>query len=169
MASRLREDGGRWLPSVGGLTTALLPVLEKEGGTWVAWAEKKADELPELGYPENNPRFSVQRLYLSKQELMSYYGFSNRVLWPLCHYFMAPMEHRPEFFRGYAAVNQKFARRALEAHHKRDLIWIQDYQLMLVPQLIRGGNQNAFPGIVTCLLLNPFPRATVAVGSMEPA
>lgn len=120
-------------------------------------------------YPENNPRFSVQRLYLSKQELMSYYGFSNRVLWPLCHYFMAPMEHRPEFFRGYAAVNQKFARRALEAHHKRDLIWIQDYQLMLVPQLIRGGNQNTFPGIVTCLLLNPFPRAPVAVGSMEPA
>jgi trehalose 6-phosphate synthase/phosphatase len=135
----LREEGGRWLPSVGGLTTALLPVLEEEGGTWVAWGEKRAHELPELYYPEDNPRFSVQRLYLGKQELMSYYyGFSNRVLWPLCHYFMAHMEHRPEFFRSYAAVNQKFARRALEAHQEGDRIWVQDYQLMLVPQLIRS-------------------------------
>jgi hypothetical protein len=69
----LRQKRGRWVPGADGLTTALLSVLEEQGGTWVTWGEKRADEVPELRYPEDNPRFSVQRLYLNKQELKSYY------------------------------------------------------------------------------------------------
>jgi trehalose 6-phosphate synthase/phosphatase len=134
----LREEDGRWLPSVGGLTTALLPVLEERGGVWIGWGEKKARELPELRYPAEDPRFSVQRLYLSKEELSHYYyGFANRVLWPLCHYFMAEMSLRREFYRAYVAVNRRFAKRALEVYSEGDVVWVQDYQLMLVPELIR--------------------------------
>ncbi|CAN5567614.1 trehalose-6-phosphate synthase [soil metagenome] len=155
----LREEGGRWLPSVGGLTTALLPVLEKKGGVWIAWGEKKAKELPKLSYPEDEARFTVQRLYLSKAELAAYYyGFANRVLWPLCHYFMAEMSLRRDFFKSYGAVNRRFARRALEAYEEGDTVWVQDYQLMLVPDLIRKERPESRIGFFFHI---PWPAAEV--------
>ncbi|MDQ3396778.1 MAG: trehalose-6-phosphate synthase [Deinococcota bacterium] len=134
----LREENGDWLPSVGGLTTALLPVLEERGGVWVAWGEKQAKEIPHISYPKDNPRLEVARLHLSKSEVANYYyGLANRVLWPLCHYFNEQMTLRQEFYRDYQRVNHRFANKAADVYEEGDLAWVQDYQLMLVPQYLR--------------------------------
>ena len=134
----LREGDGGWEPSVGGLTTALLPVLQQQGGVWVAWGEKNADTAPRLRYPEDEPRLEVHRLALSDAEVAGYYyGLANRVLWPICHYFTEQMDLERSFFGVYKSVNEKFADAATNAYTPGDTLWVQDYHLMLAPEMLR--------------------------------
>ncbi len=134
----LRQSGGGWEPSVGGLTTALLPVLEQQGGVWVAWGETGAETTPRLRYPEDKPRLEVHRLALSESEVAGYYyGLANRVLWPLCHYFTEQMDIERSFFGVYKSVNERFAAAAAAAYTPGDSVWVHDYQLMLTPGMLR--------------------------------
>jgi len=136
----LRQSSGeRWEPSVGGLTTALLPVLRQRGGVWVAWGEAHADTVPRLSYPEDDPRLEVHRLALSEAEVSGYYyGLANRVLWPICHYFTEQMDIERSFFGAYRAVNERFADAAASAYRPGDTLWVQDYHLMLAPEMLRA-------------------------------
>lgn len=134
----LRREGEGWQPSVGGLTTALLPLLERRGGVWVAWGEEDAEKRPTVRYPEEEPVLEVARLALSEREIEGYYyGFSNRTLWPLCHYFNERTDLQREMWETYAQVNRRFAVRLHELHREGDLVWIQDYHLMLAPGMLR--------------------------------
>ena len=138
-----RDDGG-WAVSLGGLTTALVPVLEKRGGVWIAWGEKGVREVPRLRVPEDDPVFEVIRMELSEEEVSNfYYGLANRVLWPLCHYFIEQMDLQRQFYRDYCQVNWRFAQAAADAFQEGDLTWVQDYQLMLVPGLLRKARPEA--------------------------
>ncbi|ADU50669.1 trehalose 6-phosphate synthase [Thermaerobacter marianensis DSM 12885] len=136
----LRQEAGTWVPSVGGLATALLPVLERRGGTWVAWGEKDAEALPLLTHPPGAPRFTVRRLALPAREVAgSYHGMANRTLWPLAHYFLERVEVRRSFYEAYRATNQRFAEAVLEAWRDPAApVWVHDYHLMLVPALLRA-------------------------------
>lgn len=134
---RLQEDGN-WQPSVGGLTSALLPVLRERGGGWVAWGETEVEERPSISYPPDSPAFRVQRLSLCEQEVRNYYyGFSNRVLWPLCHYFNEQMDIQHVFWDDYQEVNRRFAAAAAEQCDAGTVVWVHDYHQMLVPALLR--------------------------------
>ena len=140
----LREEDGSWTPSVGGLTTALLPVLKKQGGVWIAWGEEKADEVPRIQYPEDKPVLEVMRLKLSDEEVANYYyGLANRVLWPICHYFIEQMDLKQEFYDDYAHVNQRFADAVAEIYSEGDAVWIQDYHLLLAPKYVREQKPDA--------------------------
>ena len=140
----LQEENGHWQPSVGGLTTALLPVLEKRGGVWVAWGEEKADEVPSIQYPEDDPILEVKRLKLTDEEVGNYYyGLANRVLWPVCHYFIEQMDLQQEFFDDYAEVNRRFADAVAETYSEGDAVWIQDYHLLLAPGFVREQKPDA--------------------------
>ncbi len=144
----LREVDGRWTPSVGGLTSALFPVLEERGGLWVAWGEKGARETPVLKYPPEEPVITVRRLALKDRELSNfYYGYANRVLWPLAHYFIERLDLRKEFYDDYVKVNRRFARETLKHSKESDTIWVQDYQLMLVPGFVRAARPKARIGL----------------------
>ncbi|HEY8489223.1 alpha,alpha-trehalose-phosphate synthase (UDP-forming) [Thermaerobacter litoralis] len=136
----LRREGDGWAPAVGGLATALLPVLERRGGTWVAWGEKEADAWPVLTYPPAAPRLAVRRLFLPPREVAgSYHGMANRTLWPLAHYLLDRVEIRRDFFQAYRATNTRFAEATLEAWTDgATAVWVQDYHLMLVPALLRA-------------------------------
>ena len=134
----LRQGESGWEPSVGGLTTALLPVLQHQGGVWVAWGEQHADTAPRLRYPEDDPRLEVHRLALSEAEVTGYYyGLANRVLWPVCHYFTEQMDLERSFFGVYKSVNERFAAAAANAYTPGDTLWVQDYHLMLAPEMLR--------------------------------
>lgn len=134
---RLQEDGS-WLPSVGGLTTALLPVLEERSGAWIAWGEERAQEVPSVSYPPSEPAFEVERLDLCEQEVRNYYyGFANRVLWPLCHYFNEQMDIQHAYWNDYQRVNRRFAEAAAHRYQPGDLLWVHDYHLLLVPGFLR--------------------------------
>lgn len=138
----VRHTPEGWAPSIGGLATALLPVLEERGGVWVSMKEE-ADNPDRLDYPVDDPRFVVRRIALTEEEEHNYYdGMANRVLWPVSHYMVHHMELEPAFMRDYRAVNERFAQAVVEAYREGDCIWVQDYHLMLAPRHIR----EALPG-----------------------
>lgn len=144
----IRQTDDGWETSVGGLTTALLPVLESQGGVWVGMGEEP--ELPERQeYPAENPDFVVRRVPLSTEELDGYYyGMANQILWPLSHYLIQHLELNDEFIEIYRQVNKRFADAVLEETDggEDEVIWIQDYHQMLSPGYIREERPDATIG-----------------------
>ena len=143
---RKTDDG--WETSVGGLTTALLPVLEQQGGVWVGMGEDP--DLPlRQEYPADDPDFVVRRVPLSDAELDGYYyGMANRVLWPVSHYLIQHLELNESFLQTYREVNRRFADAVLEetTDSPDERIWVQDYHQMLSPRMIREERPNATIG-----------------------
>lgn len=128
--------------NVGGLTSSLNSLMKNLGkGLWVAWGSTDADfEVTENGkvkVPDENGYF-LKRVKLTPEEIQHYYvGFSNSVLWPNCHLFSDKCLFSEEDWQSYKKVNQKFASEILEEIDEKDLIWIQDYHLSLVPKYIK--------------------------------
>ena len=134
----IRKTIEGWSPSIGGLATALLPVLEEQGGVWVSMKEDESIQT-RLDYPLDDPRFVVRRIGLSEEELQNYYhGMANRVLWPISHYMMQHLELEPRFMENYRTINARFAEAAVDEYRSGDYIWVQDYHLMMAPQMIRS-------------------------------
>ena len=126
----------------GGLTAGLDPVLQRIGGTWVAWGDGDADcdvvdDRHCVRVPPDDPSYTLQRVWLDDEDLDGYYrGFSNRVLWPLCHGFPLLVEDRPGDFESYRRVNRRFAESALDHSGANSLLWLQDYHFALAPAQI---------------------------------
>jgi trehalose 6-phosphate synthase len=127
-----------------GMVSAIDPVLQACGGLWVAHGSGTADRLVVddrdcVAVPPEAPRYTLKRVWLSKQEEQGYYyGFANEGLWPLCHVVFA----RPRFdlsdWQAYVEVNQKFADAILaEIQDTPALVWIQDYHFALLPRLLK--------------------------------
>jgi trehalose 6-phosphate synthase len=127
----------------GGLTAGLDPVLQQAAGTWIAWGDGDADfdvtdEHDCVAVPPNDPSYTLQRIALSDEAIDSYYyGFSNRVLWPLCHGFTDLVETRSNDFEWYRTVNERFAEAVREHATADSVVWLQDYHFALASQMIR--------------------------------
>ena len=132
-----------------GLTVALDPVMQACGGTWIAHgsgdADKEAvDKDNKVGVPPDEPRYSLKRVWLSKEEEDGfYYGFSNEALWPLCHIvYTRPLFDEADW-NTYKKVNEIFAQSILdEVKDKKAFVFIQDYHLALLSRLIKEKNPN---------------------------
>jgi trehalose 6-phosphate synthase len=131
----LADDGSvSWRTSPGGLVTALEPVMRANDGAWIGW-HGGADETLE---PFEDAGLSLIPVPLSADEVEEYYeGFSNATLWPLYHDVVAPPAFRREWWDAYVRVNRRFAERAAEVADDEAIVWVQDYQLQLVPQMLR--------------------------------
>ncbi len=126
-----------WRRSPGGLVTALEPVMRSHDGAWIGWpgstGEGEADWEP---FVEDG--MTLVPVALSEQEVEEFYeGFSNGTLWPLYHDLVAKPEFHREWWDSYVTVNQRFAQRAAEIAGEGAAVWVQDYQLQLVPQMLR--------------------------------
>lgn len=155
----IRQTPEGWQPSLGGLATALLPIMDKQGGTWVAMGEPGSDEPLEQLYPDDDPRLTVRRVNLDEDDFRDYYqGMANRVLWPLMHYLIEHVEADRKLWHCYEAVNARFAEAALEGGSPSTRFWVHDYHLMLVPQHIRHARPNAEIGMFWHI---PWPAAEV--------
>lgn len=99
--------------------------------------------------------FTIEPIFPDKEVYDAYYnGFSNSTIWPLFHYFPSLVEYKKEQFDAYRSVNQLFAERVLSIYQPGDVIWVHDYQLMLLPQLLR----EKLPGATIGFFLHiPFP------------
>lgn len=142
----VRPTAEGWAPALGGLATALLPVLEARGGAWVAMREPGDDAPLDQPFPDDAPRLAIRRVPLSDEEFEAYYqGMANRVLWPLAHYLVEHVEPERAFWQAYRAVNRRFVEAALTAagSDPRATFWVHDYHLMLVPEGIRQGRSEA--------------------------
>jgi trehalose 6-phosphate synthase/phosphatase len=127
----------------GGLSAALDDVLKTTQGTWIAWGSGNADHdtvdsHSRLRVPPDNPRYTLRRVWLAPQIVDNYYhGYANQMLWPLCHITLDRVSYRRNFWEYYVRANRAFADAALEETKGRDIVWIHDYHLCLVPLMIR--------------------------------
>src|SRR6201988_5019925 len=131
---RLPDGSTTWKRSPGGLVTALEPLLRRRHGAWVGWPGiVDADEEP---IEAEDLRLHPVRL--SADAIAQYYeGFSNATLWPLYHdVIVKPIYHR-EWWERYVDVNRRFAEATSRAAAKGGTVWVQDYQLQLVPKRLR--------------------------------
>jgi len=155
-------DEFTFTPSVGGLATGMRSIYRDFGGEWIGWGGISSDKLV-LGQIEKIDagleRENCKAVHLSEEEINLYYeGFSNDVIWPLFHYFTQHIDYNPNYWEAYKAVNQKFADKVLEVVGDGDTIWVHDYQLLLVPQMIREKNPDVTIGF---FLHIPFPSFEV--------
>ncbi len=140
--------GGGWAPALGGLATALLPVLDAQGGAWIAMAEPD-DDSPLAQTVDGDPGqagFTIRRVPLSEAESEAYYqGMANRVLWPVAHYLVHHVEPERSFRDAYQRVNERFVAEALTAagDDPAARFWVHDYHLMRVPEGLRAARPDA--------------------------
>jgi trehalose 6-phosphate synthase len=138
----------------GGLVTALDPVLQACGGVWIAHGagdadRESADGDGRLTVPPEDARYTLRRVWLTREEEDGYYyGFSNEGLWPLCHL----AHERPVFRAGdwehYRRVNRRFADATLEELGSgRAVVLVQDYQLALVPRMLKDARPDLRVGM----------------------
>lgn len=123
----------RWKRSPGGLVTALEPILRSHTGAWVGWSGiADSDDNPEI------PGIEIHAVPLSTDEIAEYYeGFSNATLWPLYHDVIVKPEYHREWWNTYVEVNRRFAEATAKAAGHGAIVWVQDYQLQLVPKMLR--------------------------------
>jgi trehalose 6-phosphate synthase len=127
--------------SAGGLAVALQAVLKQRGGLWFGWSGKTVEDASGSDSPHvrdvGNITFAV--VDLSKRELDSYYaGFSNRALWPICHFRLDLLHIEREDTAGYFGVNERLAQSLEPLLRPNDLIWVHDYHLIPFGSVLRG-------------------------------
>ncbi len=141
----------RWQRSPGGLVTALEPFVAGRGGAWVGWSGS-AGEAPE---PFESGGMSLIPVPLSEEEVDRYYeGMSNASLWPLYHDVVEKPEYHRTWWDTYVQVNKRFAERTAEVAAEGAIVWVHDYQLQLVPAMLRQQRPDLTIGF---FLHIPFP------------
>jgi trehalose 6-phosphate synthase len=147
-----------------GLVTGIEPILRACGGTWIAYGGGTADRLHSdragrVAVPPEAPEYTLRRIWIEEEEYERYYsGFANEGLWPLCHTAHTRPSFRASDWASYQAVNETFARAALDEARSDGLVLIQDYHFALVPRLIRERSPRA----VTSLFWHiPWPNPEV--------
>ena len=129
----LPDDEVRWKRSPGGLVTALEPVLRSHTGAWVGWSG-----VPDSQDDPDIDGLEIRAVPLSSTEIAEYYeGFSNGTLWPLYHDVIAKPQYHREWWNTYVAVHERFAKATADVAGHGALVWVQDYQLQLVPKMLR--------------------------------
>lgn len=148
------DDGAQhldWRRSPGGLVTALEPLMRANDGAWVGWAG-----TPDLeAEPFEADDMWLVPVPLSEEEVADYYeGFSNATLWPLYHDVIAAPEFHRDWWTAYVTVNQRFADAAAAAADRGATVWVHDYQLQLVPAMLRRARPDVRIGFFDHI---PFP------------
>jgi trehalose 6-phosphate synthase/phosphatase len=148
-------------PASGGLATGLGPWHERSGGLWLGWPGD-VSRLTAAGRAELDRRLAglgIVPVHLPRDQVDRYYhGFANRVLWPLLHYLVDRVPVAAAGWDAYQQVNEIFAEAVARQYRPGDTIWVHDYQLMLVPALLRQRLPEARIGF---FLHIPFPSSDV--------
>ncbi len=159
----VKKSGKRleYIDSIGGLSTGLKKYHEEADSVWVGWPGIADEEL--TGREKRSiektlkEKYNCLPVFLSQDEINKYYfGFCNNTIWPLFHYFSSQTEYNINTWEAYCEVNQKFYDRVKSSIGKKDTIWVHDYQLMLLPEIIKRHN----PAVQVGFFLHiPFPSA----------
>ncbi len=150
-------------PSMGGLATGLSSLESKDELLWIGWPGLAADDLTRDDSREITTilkrDYNSVPVELTREDLKTfYYGFCNNVIWPLFHYFPSYAIYDNSLWESYRRVNSIYLEKVRETAGPEDTIWIHDYQLMLLPELIREKFPDARIGF---FLHIPFPSFEV--------
>jgi trehalose 6-phosphate synthase/phosphatase len=138
-ASKLDSGEFEFSRSEGGLTTGLDSLEMDVEKHWVGWPGAFAETSEEQEkMTKHLDEFKFHPVFLTPEHIQNYYeGYSNNILWPLCHYFYSFVEYENKYWETYKKVNEMFCQAAIPFIEPGDIVWVQDYQLMLLPQLLR--------------------------------
>ena len=153
--------------SPGGLSTGLWSYLEKLSAdparpmefVWVGWPGTSIAEEHHEAVRQHGAAYNAQPVFLPEENMERFYhGFCNRTLWPLFHYFPSVARYEQESWNEYERVNRMFAEALIQMLRPDDLLWVHDYHLMLLPQMVR----RQFPEMPIGFFLHiPFPSYEV--------
>lgn len=137
----VHRRGSAWQvqPGSGGLVTAISPVLKNRGGIWIGWSgtTEEVDWGEELEIASRKSGYSIHPVTLTPEELENFYfGFANEVIWPLFHDLLTRCNFNPEYWYYYLQVNDKYAEAIGQWSQPDDYIWVQDYHLIAVAQML---------------------------------
>lgn len=154
----LTEDNIEVTSSVGGLATGMMSVSKSSNSLWIGWSGIDKEKLSDDQRDMVNKALKDENcadVHLTQEEVELYYeGFSNKTIWPLFHYFNQFVIYEEEQWQAYQRVNQKFADVIADNMDGVDKIWIHDYHLLLLPQMIK----ERFPDATIGFFLHiPFP------------
>lgn len=142
-------DGIKVQKSAGGAHTLMDGILKKLGGLMVAVAGGNADsqvvdKMNRVKVPPGEETYTLKRIFLKKKELDGfYYGFANQILWPLSHVVFIKPNFNALWWDDYYSVNQRFAKAILEELQDKDaFVWVNDYHLALLPQMLKSARPN---------------------------
>lgn len=140
-----------WRRSPGGLVTALEPVMRRADGAWIGWPGQPDIEVEPFEFEGTH----LVPVSLSSEEIEKYYeGMSNDTFWPLYHDVIAEPRYRRVWWDTYERVNRRFADAAAEVAAEGATVWVQDYQLQLVPRMLREARPDLTIGYFHHI---PFP------------
>jgi trehalose 6-phosphate synthase/phosphatase len=135
------KKGIRIRPSVGGLATGMKSIYREMDSLWIGWPgidRKSLNKEEQTSIREQLAREKCEALYIEKKDMdLYYYGFSNKTIWPLFHYFPQYTIYDQQYWKAYKKVNKQFAEKILSHIQPGDFIWIHDYHLLLLPKLIK--------------------------------
>jgi len=142
---RLKQGQFEFKPSAGGLATGLGSIYKEGENIWIGWPgndvenqEQRDDIIKELRALKMAP------VFLTKKDIIEFYeGFSNETIWPAFHYFTQYIKFDQNHWETYVRVNKKFCDAILEKADPDDTIWVHDYQLLLLPEMLRKLLPNA--------------------------
>jgi trehalose 6-phosphate synthase len=135
---RLPDGSISWRRSPGGLVTALEPLLRRRRGAWIGWAGIVNEDVDQEDAPILDEELQLHPVRLSADDVAEYYeGFSNATLWPLYHDVIVKPAYHREWWERYVKVNRRFAEASSRAAARGATVWVQDYQLQLVPKMLR--------------------------------
>lgn len=143
-------------PSAGGLATGLNSLETDMERVWIGWpGHTVEDEFEQESVTYQLAKDNMAPVFLSKRDMQLFYeGFSNRTIWPHFHYFTQYTSYQDDYWDAYQRVNQIFAEKIREVVKPDDILWIHDYQLLLVPGMVR----EFFPDLTIGFFLHiPFP------------
>lgn len=154
------DDSFYYMPSEGGLATGLSSIYKEGDNLWIGWPGqniKKEEEKVLITRDLKNE--NMIPVFLSKKLIENFYeGFSNDTIWPIFHYFLQYANFDHDLFDAYVEANKIFCDVVLEAATEEDTIWIHDYQLLLLPQMVRKKLPNVGIGFFQHI---PFPSYEV--------
>lgn len=141
--------------SEGGLATGLGSIYKEKDNIWIGWPGMTIDKSEEENVIKELKNLNLIPVFLEEEDIKGYYeGFSNEILWPVFHYISTYARFDSEKWESYKAVNEKFAQAILPHLNSGDTLWIHDYQLLLLPEIIR----RALPDISIAFFQHiPFP------------
>lgn len=151
-----KEDNLIYNPSAGGLATGLGSIYKEGDNIWIGWPGIYIDNPEDRSeVVKGLKKESMVPVFLSESDIENFYeGFSNSTLWPLFHYFTKYSEFNEEYWRIYQKVNRLFCEEILKHAEPNDTIWVHDYQLLLLPKMLRDSLPDASIGFFQHI---PFP------------
>jgi trehalose 6-phosphate synthase/phosphatase len=152
----VEKDGAYELsPSEGGLATGLGSIYKTGENVWIGWPGIEVPAERQQEVTEQLAELNLIPVFLSTEEINQYYeGFSNEVLWPVFHYMVTYANYEQSYWDFYQRVNKKFCDIIVEHLHEGDTAWIHDYQLLLLPGMVRAQQSHVTIGFFQHI---PFP------------